>query len=101
ELIATGNTAENRARLGALMRDRHGATVGDCGLDETLEAIRDEMRKFAESEVAPHAHDWHLTNSCIPREVIGHMAELGVLGPTLPEDYGGMGLGKESMCVVS
>src|SRR5205085_2772519 len=77
------------------------ATVGDCGLDETLEAIREEMRKFAESEVAPHAHEWHLTNSYIPMEVIDHMAELGVFGLTIPEEYGGMGLGKESMCVVS
>ncbi len=101
ELIATGNTAENRARLVELMREHHGATVGDCGLDETLEAIRDEMRKFAESEVVPHAHAWHLTNSYIPLDVITHMAELGVFGLTIPEEYGGMGLGKESMCVVS
>jgi len=101
DLIATGNTAENRARLVALMREHHGATVGDCGLDETLEAIREEMRKFAESEVVPHAHAWHLANSYIPMEVIAHMAELGVFGLTIPEEYGGMGLGKESMCVVS
>src|SRR5437763_5371079 len=101
DLIANGNTAENRAQLVALMREHHGATVGDCGLDETLEAIRDEMRKFAESEVAPHAHQWHLTNSYIPMDVITHMAELGVFGLTIPEEYGGLGLGKESMCVVS
>jgi (2S)-methylsuccinyl-CoA dehydrogenase len=101
ELIATGNTAENRARLVAVMREHHGATVGDCGLDETLETIREEMRKFAESEVAPHAHQWHLTNSYIPLEVVAHMSELGVFGLTIPEEYGGMGLGKESMCVVS
>src|ERR1700752_3376668 len=100
-LIATGNTAENRARLAELMREHHGATVGDCGLDETLDAIRDEMRKFAESEVVPHAHEWHLTNSYIPLDVIAHMADLGVFGLTIPEEYGGMGLGKESMCVVS
>ena len=100
-LIATGNTAENRARLVALMREQHGATVGDCGLDETLEAIREEMRKFADSEVAPHAHQWHLTNSYIPLEIVAHMSELGVFGLTIPEEYGGMGLGKESMCVVS
>jgi len=100
-LIATGNTTENRARLAALMREHHGATVGDCGLDETLEAIRDEMHKFAESEVVPHAHEWHLTNSYIPLEVVAHMSELGVFGLTIPEEFGGMGLGKESMCVVS
>jgi (2S)-methylsuccinyl-CoA dehydrogenase len=101
ELIASGNSAANRARLIALMRRHHGATVGDCGLDETLEAMRDEMHKFADSEVVPHAHGWHRANSYIPLEVIDHMARLGVFGLTIPEDHGGMGLGKESMCVVS
>jgi (2S)-methylsuccinyl-CoA dehydrogenase len=101
ELIATGNTAENRARLATLMRGHHGGTVGDCGLDETFEAMREEMRKFAESEVTPHAHEWHLGNQYIPLDTITHMAELGVFGLTIPEEYGGMGLGKESMCVVS
>jgi (2S)-methylsuccinyl-CoA dehydrogenase len=100
-LIVTGNTAERRARLLELMRGTPHATIGACGLDETLETIRDEMRKFADSEVIPRAQHWHLTNSYIPLEVIAHMAELGVFGLTIPEDYGGMGLGKESMCVVS
>jgi (2S)-methylsuccinyl-CoA dehydrogenase len=100
-LIAAGNDATNRARLVELMREHHGVTVGDPGLDDTLDAIREEMRKFAESEVEPHAHQWHLTNSYIPLEIIAQMAELGVFGLTIPENYGGMGLGKESMCVVS
>ena len=101
-LIADGSTAERRARLTELMRgDSQHATVGDCGLDETLDSIRDEMRKFADSEVIPHAQQWHLTNSYIPLQTIGQMSELGVFGLTIPEDYGGMGLGKESMCVVS
>src|SRR5207237_5710530 len=98
-LIASGNNAQNRARLVELMRG--GSLVLDHGLDDTLEAIREEMRKFAESEVVPHAHQWHLSNSYIPLEVIAHMADLGVFGLTIPEEYGGMGLGKESMCVVS
>jgi (2S)-methylsuccinyl-CoA dehydrogenase len=100
-LVATGNTAERRARLVALMRETHGATVGSCGLDETFESIREEMRKFADAEVVPHAHQWHLTNSYIPLEIIAQMSELGVFGLTIPEEFGGMGLGKESMCVVS
>jgi (2S)-methylsuccinyl-CoA dehydrogenase len=99
--VASGNTAANRARLVELMRTQMGATVGDCGLDDTLDAMRQEMRKFAESEVVPHAHDWHLANTYIPLETIGQMGELGVFGLTIPEDYGGLGLGKESMCVVS
>jgi (2S)-methylsuccinyl-CoA dehydrogenase len=100
-LIASGNTAERRARLVALMRESHNATVGMCGLDETLESIRDEMRKFADSEVIGKAQSWHRTNSYIPIEVISQMSELGVFGLTIPEEFGGMGLGKESMCVVS
>jgi (2S)-methylsuccinyl-CoA dehydrogenase len=59
------------------------------------------MRKFADSEVVAHAQGWHRTNSYIPMEIINHMAELGVFGLTIPEEFGGMGLGKESMCVVS
>jgi (2S)-methylsuccinyl-CoA dehydrogenase len=101
DLIASGNTAANRARLVELMRQHRGATVGDCGLDETLDAMRQEMNKFAESEVAPHAQGWHRTNSYIPLDVVDHMGQLGVFGLTIPEHHGGMGLGKESMCVVS
>ncbi|HEV2557808.1 MAG TPA: acyl-CoA dehydrogenase family protein [Microvirga sp.] len=101
-LIAGGNTPENRARLVVLIRQSQGAaTVGDSGLDETLEAIRAEMRRFGEAEVVPHAHDWHLANAYIPLEVVAKMAELGVFGLTIPEEYGGMGLSKVSMCVVS
>src|SRR5215470_10192174 len=101
DLIANGNTTENRARLIALMADHHGATVGDCGLDDVLDSMRAEMRKFADTEVISHAQQWHRTNSYIPLEVIAKMAELGVFGLTIPEEFGGLGLGKESMCVVS
>ncbi len=100
-LISGGNTAERRARLIELIRAGHGATVGACGLDETLESIREEMRKFADSEVIGHAQGWHRTNSYIPLEIIAQMSELGVFGLTIPEEFGGLGLGKESMCVVS
>lgn len=100
-LIASGNTAERRARLIELMRSSHSVTVGSGGLDETLESIRDEMRKFADSEVIGKAQSWHRTNSYIPLDVIAQMSELGVFGLTIPEEFGGMGLGKESMCVVS
>jgi (2S)-methylsuccinyl-CoA dehydrogenase len=91
----------HRARLVELMRERREVTVGDCGLDETLTTMREEMRKFADSEIAPQAQQWHRTNSYIPLEVVAQMSELGVFGLTIPQDYGGLGLGKESMCVVS
>jgi (2S)-methylsuccinyl-CoA dehydrogenase len=100
-LITSGNTAQRRARLVELIRAGHNATIGAAGLNETLESIREEMRKFANSEVIDHAQGWHRTNSYIPLEIIAQMSELGVFGLTIPEEFGGMGLGKESMCVVS
>ncbi len=99
-LIAEGTTPAIRARLAALIATSDGS-IGDDGLDETLSAMRTEMRRFANDEVLPHAHEWHLKNTYIPLEVIAHMAELGVFGLTIPEEFGGLGLGKESMCVVS
>jgi (2S)-methylsuccinyl-CoA dehydrogenase len=101
-LIAEGNTPENRAALVALMRDGSGsATVGASGLDEDMEAIRSEMRRFGKAEVVEQAHEWHLKNAYIPMEIVQKMAELGVFGLTIPEEYGGMGLPKTAMCVVS
>jgi len=100
-LVTAGNSAEHRARLIELIRAGHSATVGTCGLGETLDSIREEMRRFADSEVIGNAQTWHLTNSYVPLEVIAQMSELGVFGLTIPEDFGGMALGKESMCVVS
>ncbi len=101
-LIAAGNTAPNRARLVDLIdHAAASATVGSPGLDETLEAIREEIRKYAEAEVVPHAHEWHLKNAYIPLEIVKGLSDLGVFGLTIPEEYGGMGLGKVAMCVVT
>ncbi|PWB95456.1 acyl-CoA dehydrogenase family protein [Methylosinus sporium] len=101
-LVASGLTTASRARLAELI-DHHEAaeTIGATGLDETLEAIRSEMRKFASDNVTPHAHEWHLKNDYIPLEVISGLSELGVFGLTIPEEYGGSGMGKIAMCVVS
>jgi (2S)-methylsuccinyl-CoA dehydrogenase len=100
-LIAEGNTRENRAALAALIGEAREGAIGDPGLDDTFEAIRGEMRRFADAEVAPHAQGWHRANAYIPLEVISGLSEMGVFGLTVPEAYGGMGLGKVAMCVVS
>ena len=102
DMIAAGSTQDIKARLADLIAAQpNAATFGDSGLDETHSAIHDQMRKFSQAEVVPHAHEWHLKNEYIPLEVIGKVAELGVFGLTLPEEYGGLALGKEAMCVVS
>jgi (2S)-methylsuccinyl-CoA dehydrogenase len=100
-LIASGNTPVNRARLVELIPQYPAPTIGDCGLDDALEQIREEMRAFADGEIVPHAQEWHRTNSYIPASTIKHMSEMGVFSLTIPERFGGMGLGKETMCVVS
>jgi (2S)-methylsuccinyl-CoA dehydrogenase len=101
-LIERGNTPEVRAQLAELIAKNAGAaTFGDTGLDETLDMIRDQFRRFAEEKVVPNAHQWHLKDELIPLEVIAEMAGLGVFGLTIPEVYDGSAMGKLAMCVVS
>jgi len=91
---------QRRARLVALMAESGDATNTDRDLDETLAAIRQEIRRFAEREIAPHAQAWHRDNQLIPLNVVARMAALGVFGLTVPQEHGGLGLGKQAMCVV-
>ena len=97
-----GNNPAARRRLVALMQENHGrATFGATGLDEDLEMIRDQFRRYADDRVIPNAHGWHLRDELIPMEIISELAELGVFGLTIPEEHGGLGLSKASMVVVS
>jgi (2S)-methylsuccinyl-CoA dehydrogenase len=101
-LMAHGNTQAARMALVALMQDNAGRTTfGDTGLDAELDMIRDQFRRYADTEIAPHAHDWHLKDELIPMEVIQSLADMGVFGLTIPEEFGGLGLSKASMVVVS
>jgi (2S)-methylsuccinyl-CoA dehydrogenase len=102
DTIAHGASQATKERLAELIAELDPGTVaGNSGLDETHAAIQEQMRRFCEAEVIPHAHTWHLENAYIPLEVIVKLGELGVFGVSLPEEFGGLGLGKEAMCVVS
>jgi len=102
DLCQNGNTEAARARLCTLMQERAGSpTYGATGLDDELELIRDQFRRFANDKIVPFAHDWHLKDEFIPMEILSEMAELGVFGLTIPEQYGGFGFPKVAMCVVS
>ena len=97
-----GNTRENREALIELMQEQQGElTFGNCGLDDTINEMRTTMQRFAASKVAPHALGWHRANAYVPMGIIHELAKLGVFALTLPEDFGGLGLPKEAMCVVS
>ena len=74
----------------------------DLGLnDDTLNMIQDQFKKFTDEEIVPHANEWHLKDDLIPDNVLKKMADLGVFSIAIPEDYGGLGMGKVAMCVVT
>ncbi len=101
-LTEAGNSQAARSRLVELMIERSAdITVGASGLDDELEMIREQFRRYADEKVEPFAHEWHLKDELIPLEVIEELAEMGVFGLTIPEEFGGFGLSKASMCVVS
>jgi (2S)-methylsuccinyl-CoA dehydrogenase len=96
------STQAEKTRLAALLHDAQGrATFENTGLDADFEMIRDQFRQFADDRIVPYAHGWHCRDELIPLDVLEEMGRLGVFGLTIPEEYGGSGLGKTAMCVVS
>lgn len=69
--------------------------------DADLDTIRDQFRRFTEAEILPHAHRWHLANDLIPDATVQAMADLGTFGATIPEEFGGLGLSKLVMCLIT
>ncbi|MSP66709.1 MAG: acyl-CoA dehydrogenase [Alphaproteobacteria bacterium] len=102
-LVRDGTAAPARARLAQLLAA--GAETGSFGAlgfeDETLDLMREQFRRFVADQVSDVAHGWHLRDELIPIAVIEQMAALGVFGLTIPEEWGGLGLGKTAMCVVT
>ncbi len=102
QLMQNGNSQAAKTLLVTLMQEDQGNLIfGNSGLDEELEMIREQFRRYTLERIEPHAHDWHLQDELIPMDVIGDLAELGVFGLTIPENLGGFGLSKASMAVVS
>jgi len=98
-LLPSEEDVSVRKRLAALIED---GGFGDWALDDdTLDMIRDQFRRFSVEQVTPFAHGWHERDELIPDEVVNAVAELGVFGLTIPEEQGGLGLGKSAMCVVT
>ncbi|MEX1044141.1 MAG: acyl-CoA dehydrogenase family protein [Acidimicrobiia bacterium] len=61
-------------------------------MTDELQAIYDQTVEFVRKEVLPHGEAWE-TEGKVPREVLLHMGELGMLGLRVPERWGGLGLG--------
>jgi (2S)-methylsuccinyl-CoA dehydrogenase len=101
-LTQSGNTQDARMRLVHLMQEQAGRIItGASGLDDEFEMIRDQFRRFSMDRVEPVAHGWHLQDELIPMEIIAELSDMGVFGLTIPEEYGGFGMSKTAMAVVS
>ncbi|MCI0677444.1 MAG: acyl-CoA dehydrogenase family protein [Actinobacteria bacterium] len=69
-------------------------------VDEDLEAIREAVRRFVESELVPNVERWEAERA-VPREVLTRMASLGFFGLRVPQEYGGLGLGHIASVVLA
>jgi (2S)-methylsuccinyl-CoA dehydrogenase len=100
--LAPGAGQAVKDRIVELLAEARGrASLEASGLDETLEQVREQFTGFAAEKIAPHAQAWHLGDALIPLELYEELGALGVFGLTAPEEWGGSGLGKVAMCVVS
>ncbi|WP_157218174.1 acyl-CoA dehydrogenase family protein [Flavisphingomonas formosensis] len=101
-LIRQGGTQAVKTAVARHLADARGrATLENAGLDEMFDMIRDQFFAFSQEKVAPHAHDWHLKDELIPLPLVEELGAMGVFGMTIPEPFGGLGMGKTAMCVVS
>ncbi|CAG9274697.1 (2S)-methylsuccinyl-CoA dehydrogenase [Paraburkholderia unamae] len=98
-IVALGASPEARHALIECYRE--GGSVSETVFDEELDLIREQFRRFAEREITPHAQGWHLADSLIPDAVVAKLAELGTFGVCIPAEFGGLGLGKHAMCIVT
>jgi alkylation response protein AidB-like acyl-CoA dehydrogenase len=71
----------------------------DFALTEEQEQIRGGVREFAEAEILPHVMEWDEA-ACFPTETMAKLAEMGLLGVFIPQEYGGAGLGYLEYAIV-
>jgi (2S)-methylsuccinyl-CoA dehydrogenase len=69
---------------------------GDRHLDGDFALVRETFHRFAEEQIRPHAEHIHRANADIPEAIITGLAEMGALGLSIPEEYGGFATGGAS-----
>ncbi len=76
-------------------------SFANTSLEPEYETIRDQFFRYSKDKILPFAHSWHLKNLLIPKSIIDDLSDLGVFSLTIPEAFGGLGMKKTAMCVVS
>lgn len=71
----------------------------DLSLSEEQAALRELARDFVDREVVPHVRDWDLAEQ-VDRAIVGKLGEVGFLGLTVPEEYGGSGGDHLAYCLM-
>lgn len=74
---------------GPTIKPDHGAKTRHFIFNDEHEQLRETIEQFCDKELAPHAEEWEKTT--FPDSVFKRMGELGFLGLTMPEEYGGQG----------
>ena len=96
------NINEKKERIVELAINKENITTFEnTALEQEFELIREQFRKFNSLNINSEANNWHLRDQLIPKKIITELAKMGVFGLTIPEEYGGLGLNKLAMCVVS
>ena len=72
----------------------------DFELSDDQQLFRTTIREFVDREIRPVAHDWEASGR-YPTEIVESMGNLGLFGLTIPEEYGGTGLGLVTMAIVA
>ena len=101
-LVRHGGSQPVKTAIARHLADARGrATLENCGLDDMFDMVRDQFFAFSNEKVAPFAHEWHLKDELIPLPLVEELGDMGVFGMTIPEEFGGLGMGKTARCVVS
>jgi (2S)-methylsuccinyl-CoA dehydrogenase len=99
--IARAATADGSVcAIGRHVMEQRGANHSWIA-DEIAVMTRDSVRQFAESEVLPHAERIHRHDEIVPETFITKMSELGFFGMSVPEEYGGQGMGNLPMIITT
>src|SRR5499426_390939 len=70
----------------------------DFRLTADQQLLRRTVREFAEAEIRPHVMEWDETQH-FPMDLLPKMAELGLMGIQLPDEYGGAGMSSVDYCI--